>query len=336
LASGASAADTCRKTMARVSELDCTWKYVTYLQYPEGNAILEWFPPIENIMEKHNRLVVAMLDVVYVLGRGLCRAFEPLCEYVDKAENFDGKKHEEEVAKAVWAGGKRLATDYLSLPQTTWRASWYCGSEVTKQVLSFCKQTVNAEADLLGTVAVNWKPTSKADAKEKFHQAVAAALDGFIGERAFALASLIREASIQLVADLFNEMFGETVNELGGTLNELVGQLPPPLNDLKPGDIVICIFKNLVASVSSSAVKRWASATERYLADPNAGSPPSWKEELVAKFRVSPPKIRNDNDDNSKPEVSEEDKKKTAKGGKKGDKKDEKKDDKKRQERQER
>jgi hypothetical protein len=92
LATGASAADTCRKTMARIAELDSTWKYVTYLQYPEGNAILEWFPPIENIMDKHNQLVVAMLDVVYVLGRGLCRALEPLCEYVDKAESFEEKK----------------------------------------------------------------------------------------------------------------------------------------------------------------------------------------------------------------------------------------------------
>jgi len=330
LATGASAAETCRKTMSRVCELDHTWQYVTYLQYPEGNEILEWFPPIENIIEKHNRLVVAMLDVVYVLGRGLCRAFEPLCEYVDKAENFDQKKHDEEVAKAVWAGGKRLALDYLSLPQTTWRACWYCGNDVTKQVMSFCKQTVNLEADLLGTVATSWKPTSKADAKEKFQQALGSALDKFIAERAFALISLIRDGSVQLVADLFNEMFGETVNEIGGALDELVTQLPPPLNDLKPGDIISAIFKNLVASASTAAVRKWASTTERYLANPNAGSPPSWKEELAAKFRTSRPKIRNDNDDNSKPEVSEEDKKKKASKGKKDDKKkDEKKDEKK-------
>jgi hypothetical protein len=303
---------------------------VTYLQYPEGNPIFEWFPPIENIVDKHNHFVVAMLDVVYVLGRGLCRAFEPLCEYVDKADNFDQKKHEDGVHTAVWTGGKRLALDFFSLPQTTWRACHACGPDVTKQVLAFCKQTVNLEADLLGTVATNWKPTSKADAKEKFHQALAPALDKFLGERAYALACLIREGSIQLVADLFNEMFGETVNEIGGTLDELVAQLPSPLNDLKPGDVIRAIFKNLVASASSAAVKRWASTTERYLADPNAGSPPSWKEELVAKFRTSKPKIRNDNDDNSKPEVSEEDKKRKAKGAKKDDKK---KDDKKREKR---
>jgi hypothetical protein len=242
LATGASAAETCKKTMARVCELDHTWQYVTYLQYPGGNPIFEWFPPIENIVDKHNHFVVAMLDVVYVLGRGLCRAFEPLCEYVDKADNFDQKKHEDGVHTAVWTGGKRLALDFFSLPQTTWRACHACGPDVTKQVLAFCKQTVNLEADLLGTVATNWKPTSKADAKEKFQQALAPALDKFLGERAYALACLIREGSIQLVADLFNEMFGETVNEIGGTLDELVAQLPSPLNDLTPGDVIRAIF----------------------------------------------------------------------------------------------
>jgi hypothetical protein len=327
LASGASAADTCRKTMARVEDLNCTWKYVTYLQYPSGNPVFEWFPPIENIVEKHNRLAVAMLDVVYVMGRGLCRAFEPLCEYADKAANdFDEKKHEEEVAKAVWNGGKRLALDFMSLPYTTWRACWWCGNDVTQQVLTFCKETVNLQADLLGTVASTWKPSSKADAKAKFHDALRVALDNFIGDRTFVLASIIRDGSIQLVADLFVEMFGETVNEIAGVLNDLVSQLPSPLSDLKPGDIIIAIFKNLVKVTSNAAIKRWASATERFIANPDAGTPPSWKEELAAKFRTSPPRIRNDNDDNSKPEVSEEDKKKkAAKGAKKDDKKDEKK-----------
>jgi len=170
--------------------------------------------------------------------------------------------------------------------------------------------------------------------KAKFQQALGAALDKFIGERVFALASLIRDGSVQLVGDLFVEMFGETVTEIGGALDELVTQLPPPLNELKPGDIITCMFKHLVGSVSCAAVKRWASATERYLADPNAGSPPSWKEELVAKFRKCPPKIRNDDDDNSKPEISEEDKKRKAKGKKDG-KKDDKKDDKKKEKKEE-
>jgi len=334
LASGASAAETCRKTMARVEDLNCTWKYVTYLQYPSGNPVFEWFPPIENIVEKHNRLAVAMLDVVYVMGRGLCRAFEPLCEYADKAANdYDEKKHEEEVAKAVWNGGKRLALDFLSLPYTTWRACWWCGNEVTQQVLTFCKETVNLQADLLGTVASTWKPSSKSDAKAKFHDTLRVALDAFIGERTFVLASIIRDGSIQLVADLFTEMFGETVNEIAGTLNDLVSQLPSPLSDLKPGDIIIAIFKNLIKVTSNAAIKRWAAATEQFIANPNAGTPPSWKEELVAKFRSSPPRIRNDNDDNSKPEVSEEDKKKkAAKGAKKDDKKDDKKKDDKKKE----
>jgi len=315
LAKGAKAAETCRSTMERVCDLDHTWKYAPYIQYPSGDSILEWFPPIEEIVEKHNRLTVAAIDVVYVLGRGLCRALEPLCEYVDKAsENFDEKCHQDEVAKAVWTGGKRLALDYFSLPYSTWRACWYCGNSVTQEVLKFCKTTVNLEADLLGTVATNWKPTSKADVKSSFAQALQVALDAFIGSRAFVLACLIRESSIQMVAELFNSMIGESIAEIAGVLNDLVAQLPPPLSDLKPGDIVSNLIQNLVKSASTAAIKRWAAKTERFLADPNCGQPPTWKEELAAKFRVAP-RIRKDDDDNSKPEISEEDKKRQAKKG---------------------
>jgi len=238
---------------------------------------------------------------------------EPLCEYVDKTcENFDEKTHEAEVAKAVWVGGKRLAMDYFSLPYTTWRACWWCGNTVTQEVLTFCKQTVNLEADFLGTVARNWKPTSKADAKEKFAQALQASLDEFIGDRTYVLVTLIRDASVQLVADLFNEMFGEPINKIAEVLNDLVSKLPPPLNDLKPGDIVCCIFNSLVSSASTAAVKLWARKAERFIADPSCGEPEPWKEELAGKFRVAP-RIRNDNDDNSKPEANEEDKKKNEK-----------------------
>lgn len=310
---GANAAETCRKTMARICDLDYTWKYVPYIQYPTGDPILEWFPPIENIIEKHQRLTVAMVDVTYVLGRSMCRALEPLCEYVDKTcENFDEKTHETEVAKAVWLGGKRLAMDYFSLPYTTWRACWWCGNSITQEVLTFCKQTVNLEADFLGTVARNWKPTSKADAKEKFAQALQASLDEFIGDRTYVLVTLIRDASVQLVADLFNEMFGEPINKIAEVLNDLVSKLPPPLNDLKPGDIVCCIFNSLVSSASTAAVKFWARKAEQFIADPSCGEPEPWKEELANKFRVSP-RIRNDNDDNSKPEENEEDKKRNEK-----------------------
>jgi len=100
--------------MSRVCDLDYTWRYTPYLQYPSGDEILEWFPPIADIIEKHQRLTVAMIDVVYVLGRGLCRAFEPLCEYVDKTvDNYDEKIHNDEINKAVWIGGKRLALDFF-------------------------------------------------------------------------------------------------------------------------------------------------------------------------------------------------------------------------------
>jgi len=224
-------------------------------------------------------------------------------------ENFDEKTHEQEVAKAVWLGGKRLALDYFSLPYTTWRACWWCGNAVTQEVLTFCKQTVNLEADFLGSVASNWKPTSKSDAKEKFTQVFQAALDNFIGDRTYVLVTLIRDASVQLVADLFNEMFGETINKIAEVLNDLVSKLPPPLSDLKPGDVVACMFQSLVSKASTAAVKSWAGKTELFIADPSCGEPQPWAQELAGKFRCTP-RIRNDNDDNSKPEENEEDKKK--------------------------
>jgi len=301
--------------MSRICDLDYTWRYTPYLQYPAGDPIFEWFPPIADIIEKHQRLTVAMVDVVYVLGRGLCRAFEPLCEYVDKAaENYDEKTHEEEVSKAVWTGGKKLALDFFSLPYTTWYACWWCGSDVTQDVMTFCRETVNLQADLLGSVASNWKPTSKADVREKFAQAVINALDAFISDRTYVLVTLIRDSSIQLVADLFNEMFGDYITTIANDLNDLVSKLPPPLSNLQPGDIVSSIFQSLITKASTAAVKRWANKTERFIADTSAGEPESWKEELASKFRVKP-RIRNDNDDNSKPEISEEDKKKNEKPG---------------------
>jgi len=257
-----------------------------------------------------------VVDVVYVLGRAMCRALEPLCEYVDRAaENFDEKTHEEEIKKAVWAGGKKLAIDYFSLPYTTWWACWWCGDDVTQDLLTFCRETVNLQADLLGSAASNWKPTSKADAKEKFAQALRQAVDEFIADRTYILVMLIRDASIQLVVDLFNEMFQDDVNQIGQMLTDVVSSLPPPLSNLQPASIIQSIFATLVAKASTAAVKRWAGKTERFIADPSLGEPTPWQEELAKKFR-STPRIRKDDDDNSKPEVSEEDKKKNTKPNK--------------------
>jgi len=316
LAKGEGVAETCRKTMNRICDLDYTWRYTPYIQYPHGDPIWEWFPPIENIVEKHQRLTVAVVDVVYVLGRAMCRALEPLCEYVDRAaENFDEKTHEEEIKKAVWAGGKKLAIDYFSLPYTTWWACWWCGDDVTQDLLTFCRETVNLQADLLGSAASNWKPTSKADAKEKFAQALRQAVDEFIADRTYILVMLIRDASIQLVVDLFNEMFQDDVNQIGQMLTDVVSSLPPPLSNLQPASIIQSIFATLVAKASTAAVMRWAGKTERFIADPSLGEPTPWQEELAKKFR-STPRIRKDDDDNSKPEVSEEDKKKNTKPNK--------------------
>jgi len=109
-------------------------------------------------------------------------------------------------------------------------------------------------------------------------------------------------------------MFGDTITTIAGDLNDLVSKLPPPLSNLQPGDIICSIFQSLVTKGSTAAVKRWANKTERFIADTTVGEPESWKEELASKFRVKP-RIRNDNDDNSKPEISEEDKKRNTKPG---------------------
>jgi len=156
---------------------------------------------------------------------------------------------------------------------------------------------------------------ARLDAKEKFAQALAKAVDDFIADRTYILVMLIRDASIQLVVDLFNEMFQDDVNTIAADLTNLVAALPPPLSNIQPANIIQSIFATLVAKASTAAVKRWAGKTERFIADPSLGEPTPWQEELAKKFRSSP-RIRNDNDDNSKPEVSEEDKKKNTKPNK--------------------
>jgi len=46
-------------------------------------------------------------------------------------------------------GGRRLAIDFFSLPQTVDRACWYCGSTSQKTVMKVAETTTWAIADLL-------------------------------------------------------------------------------------------------------------------------------------------------------------------------------------------
>jgi len=299
---GAAAANS--EVRVALSDLNHTWKYTPYVQYNCGDPdVLEWFPPIERLTEKHQRLTVALIDTVWVLSRGLCRALHPLMVYADQAKSgFDADKHEAGVKKALQAGGRKLALDYFYLPSTLWRATWWCGSAATREVVKYARISVNEAADLLGSIATAWKPTSNDDVMSTLADALEPALNEFIGNRAFALITLVRTTAIDMIAEIFEEVAGDSIDSIASTLDDLVSKLPPPLNELKPGDIVKTMLGNLLQKLAEKAVMRWAQKCELALIG-DGDEPTPWDEALATRFRYAP-RIINTDDDLSKPQSS--------------------------------
>jgi hypothetical protein len=285
-------------------DLNCTWKYTPYVQYNCGDPeIVEWFPPIERLTEKHQRLTVALIDTVWVLSRGLCRALHPLMAYADEAaKDFNSVTHEDKVKEALQAGGKKLAMDYFYLPSTLWRATWWCGSSTTKEVVKYARISVNEAADLMGSVAAAWKPSSSSDAMQSLADALEAALNEYIGNRALALVTLVRTTAIDMIAEIFEEVAGDSIDSIASTLDELVSKLPPPLSDLQPGEIVKTMLGNMLQALSEKTVMRWAQKCELALIG-DGDEPTPWDEALATRFRCAP-RIINSDDDLSKPQSS--------------------------------
>jgi len=256
----------CNTVMNSIGELNYTYKYINYIRYSmKFKKILEYFPPIKDINEKHTRMCIAMLDIIYVLSRSLVRALMPICKYVDKAcEEFDKDKHSDKVRDAVLEAGRNLSYDYFNLPHTIWRACWYCSPQVSNKLLEFARVTVSKMADLIGTIAHEWKPESKDKVRETFAKIVTEHLTEFLGKRCVHMFGIIRASTVDLIADLVDNLFGKTIYKVTEAIDELLGKLPKPLNDINTTKLIKFILRKMVSVTVAFAVKMWSRNTEKY------------------------------------------------------------------------
>lgn len=213
----------------------------------------------------------------------------------------DEKSHEKEIQDAVREGGRRLAIDFFSLPQTVSRACWYCGRTTEKTVLKVAETTTWALADLLGSTASAWKPTSKDDAKTKFVEALKGPLDAFISDRVKTFVSAVRKSTSNIIARQLLSVVGDAIDKIADTLNDLVKVLPPPLCDnLKPGDFVKYMLEKMANNCVTIGVKLLAKKTEAIMYSQDGVAQPLDRWE-VERYRWAP-RIRNYDDDNVEPE----------------------------------
>jgi len=259
---------------------------------------------LNEIQDNHYRLTIALTDVAYVLARAGANAFQPLLKYLDKiSENgFDEKTHEKEIQDSVREGGRRLAIDYFSLPQTVGRACWYCGKTTENLVLKVGQTTTWGLADLLGSTAANWKPTSKDDAKAKFIEAFQGPLDAFIADRVKTYVTVVRKGTSNIIARQFLSVVQPLIDGIANTLNDLCKLLPPPIGDnLKAGDVVKYLLEKMADNAVTIGVKLLAKKTEAIMYSED-GEPQIIDEYEVRRLRWAP-RIRNYDDDNTEPEA---------------------------------
>jgi len=298
--SNGKASETIPKLIESINKMSAAHHYVGYLRYNLGDPeIGQYVPYLNEIQENHYRLTIALTDMAYVMGRGGVNAFEPLLKYLDKIceSGFDEKCHQKEIQDAVREGGRRLAIDYFSLPQAVDRACWYCGSTTTSLVMKVGQTTTWGLADFLGTVASDWKPTSKEDAKAKFIEAFKGPLDKFISDRVKTFVGVVRKGTANIIARQLMSVVGDMIDKIANTLNDLVKNLPPPISDnLKPGDLVKYLLEKMADNCVTVGVKMLAAKTEKimYAEDGVAGSLDEWE---VRRYRWEP-RIRNYDDEN--------------------------------------
>jgi len=279
--------------------------YVGYLRYNLGDPeIGQYIPYLDQIQDNHYRLTIALTDIAYVMSRAGVNAFEPLLRYVDKVAEtgFDEKTHTKEIQDHVREGGRRLAIDYFSIPQTVDRACWYCGSTTTATVTKAAETTTWALADLLGTVATKWKPSSKEDAKPKFLEALKEPLDQFISDRVKVFVTAVRKSTANIIAQQLFSIIGGPIDEIANGLNDLVKALPSPLSDnLKPGNVVKHLFIKMANNCVTIGVKMLAKKTETIMYSEDGVA------EVIDEYQVNRlrwrPRIRNYDDDNVEEEA---------------------------------
>jgi len=308
---GGKAMDVVSNLIASIDKMSEAHHYVGYLRYNLGDPEMgQYIPYLDEIQDNHYRISIALTDVAYVMARAGVNAFEPLLKYVDKvAENgFDEKTHTKEIQDQVREGGRRLAIDFFSIPQTIDRACWYCGSTTTGTVTKVAETTTWALADLLGTVATNWKPTSKEDAKPKFIEALKEPLNQFISDRVKLFVTAVRKSTANIIAEQLFSVIGNAIDEIANGLNDLVKALPSPIGDnLKPGNMVKYLVIKMANNCVTIGVKMLAKKTEAIMYSDD-GVAESIDEYQVNRLRWRP-RIRNYDDENTAEEAENNTKK---------------------------
>jgi len=259
---GGKAMDIIPNLIKSIDQMFEAHRYVGYLRYNLGDPeIGQYVPYLDQIQDNHYRLTIALTDIAYVTSRAGVNAFEPLLKYVDKvAENgYDEKTHQKEIQDHVREGGRRLAIDFFSLPETIDRACWYCGSTTTATVTKVAETTTWGLADLLGSVAVNWKPTSKEDAKPKFIEAFKEPLNAFISDRVKTFVTAVRKSTANIIAQQLFSVIGNGIDSITNTINDLCKALPNPIGDnLKAGDMVKYLLIKMANNCVTIGVKMLA------------------------------------------------------------------------------
>jgi len=315
---GGKAMDIIPNLIKSIDQMFEAHRYVGYLRYNLGDPeIGQYVPYLDQIQDNHYRLTIALTDIAYVTSRAGVNAFEPLLKYVDKvAENgYDEKTHQKEIQDHVREGGRRLAIDFFSLPETIDRACWYCGSTTTATVTKVAETTTWGLADLLGSVAVNWKPTSKEDAKPKFIEAFKEPLNAFISDRVKTFVTAVRKSTANIIAQQLFSVIGNGIDSITNTINDLCKALPNPIGDnLKAGDMVKYLLIKMANNCVTIGVKMLAKKTETtmYSDDGVAEVIDEWE---VNRLRWRP-RIRNYDEDSAEEEADPNAKKADANANK--------------------
>jgi len=269
--------------------MEC-WNYVCYLRYQLGAEWLtDWFPFISEIKDNHERLTICLCDAAYILTHAGIKSFIPLLDYIDRAsKNYDDKQHDKEIRLALRSGGRSLAVEYFNLPSNLYRTLWYCGQQVSDNVLNLCQDTIKQIADLLGSIGSKWKPTDQNDVRKSFALLLRPALDEFVNDRVQQWLQMIQDGTQELIANVFLKIIDSLLNEVANTLNDACSALPDPLgSSIKAGDLLKSMAIKLAKNASIMITKKLGEKSINALYDSN-GNLPSEDEWNVRRLRWSP------------------------------------------------
>ena len=303
-----SCADSAKKLLTSINKMNKCEDYACYLtfNFRANDTIKKFIPFIEELEENNFRLAIALSDMSYVLARAMIRAFTPFVTTVDAlSKDFDKGKVKKQIEDAVREGGKKLALDYFSLPSSLRKTCKGIGNKATRQVLKLAKKTVIKIADLLGQIALAYKPTSKDDAKQAFVTVAIPLLDKFLNDRIDAIIMTLRKSTQNMIADKLMKICKDAIDPILTTLDELVKMIPEPIgNNLKVSKIVYYILGKAVSNITAIAVNFLSKTVMTNIYDPNS-SPKPLDKATCKKLRKAPKVSDKDFDD--EPEGGDDD-----------------------------